>query len=222
MGNSSHSHDEMSRKNERGGRLRYLREEILRLSRAEMKKLGFSNSTIENWEYGRYGGLTEKGAKQIQEACQKLNINCTEHWLLYGIGRKPTSPLVQQLNKSIGHSSADETEIIAEELNTFHELNNGTIDAIIQDDGMLPCLLPGDYVAGIQHFGNDIEKIIDNPCIVTLNDGSILVRLLKKGNLPNHFSLLCANTNSKAAQPKSDVKLTSAAPIIWIRRRSKA
>lgn len=215
---------ENKQKKERADRLRYLREEVLRLSRAEMEqKLNISESSLENWEYARFSGITERGAKKIQEACKKVGIDCTVQWLMYGIGLRPTSPFLQHLNKALGISSINEAEIIAQELNTFHQLNIGGIDTIINDNGMLPCFMPGDYVAGIQLFNNDIEQAIDKPCIVKTIDGKVFVRLVKKQTDSKSYSLVCSNSDT-SVEPivLNDVTLLSAAPVIWIRRKNNS
>lgn len=206
---------------ERAERLRYLRLQVLRLSRAEMEqKLGIATASLENWEYGRYSGLTERGAKRIQSALEKLQIHCPEEWLLYGLGSKPTSSLLEQFNRLSGQPIADDSANITEELNTFHRLNPHSIHLQIADDSMLPCYQPHDYVAGVQYFGKNIEKALNKVCIITTLDGNTLIRLVKAG-VENKYSLACSNPHDDIPAMLSNVTLSSAAPVLWVRRKSQ-
>jgi len=78
-------------KEARAKRLRYLREELLRISRPEMvKKIsGLTNPSLQNWEYAQKGGLSDRGAMLISKGCLSLGIHCPTEWLLNGTGEKP-------------------------------------------------------------------------------------------------------------------------------------
>src|ERR1700761_2930067 len=75
---------------DRAERVKFLRKEILRLSRPELaRRYHLSTGTIQNWEDARHGGLTENGANKIIEILSSINIQCDLQWLMYGLGKKP-------------------------------------------------------------------------------------------------------------------------------------
>lgn len=209
---------------ERGYRLRHLRK-ALRFSRSALSEkskndLGeISEGAIKNWEYGRYGGLTEKGAKKLIQVFKQEGLDCTVEWLLYGIGEDPTS-FFTLLKHASQKSNASTETIITQELKIFYQLNKYPVDCIISDDAMTPTLLPGDHVAGSRYFDKDIELTVGHPCIVQTHTGSILVRIVKMGNQDGLFTLESSNPNTTASQATiENIKLFSAAPVLWIRKR---
>lgn len=204
----------------RGKRLYYLRKELLRLSRESFgEKHNIPVASLKNWEQARYTGLTERGAKKLIPAFQQEGINCTLEWLLYGIGENPASPF-PSLNQLLNTPATTNESIIAQELRLFHQLNDSAVDCIVTDNGMAPCILVGDHVAGKRYFGQDIEHTVGLPCIVQTLTGEVLVRLVKKGSYTERFTLQCTNTNTAISQPLiENVQLFSVAPILWIRRK---
>jgi len=208
---------------ERGYRLRHLRK-ALRLSRSALSEKSkndtgeISEGSIKNWEYGRYGGLTEKGAKKLIHAFKQEGLDCTLEWLLYGLGEDPIS-FFTLLKHTSQKSSASTETIIAQELKIFYQLNKYPVDGIINDDALAPMLLPGDHVAGSRYFDQDINLTIGYPCIVQTHTGNLLVRVVKKGNQDGLFTLESTNPNTTASQAIiENIKLFSSAPILWIRK----
>lgn len=213
----------------RAMRVRFVRETVLKLSRADMEKLmpEIKEASLENWEYARYSGLTERGAMRLEEACQRIGINCTAKWLLFGIGRAPGDSYLPQLfspAEKLTDPHSTQEENIAAELRLFYQLNKGVIDFIVTDDSLSPSYRQGDYLAGVQYFGEEIESAIDKDCIVKTMLGHLLVRIVKKGTLPQHYSLVKLYPDKAATQADraamDNVKIISAAPILWIRRKS--
>lgn len=209
----------MTSRQERGKRVRSLRL-ALRLSRKALGKIGsIPVGSIQNWEEARYGGLTEKGALKLVRAFQAEGLQVTTDWLLSGIGIDPLEapPIISAsigFNHSVDFSSEN---IIAQELQLFHQLNPGSIDAIIPDEAMLPWLSPGDYVAGKRYFDEEIKKAIESFCIVQTLNGEVLVRQLKNNLASGVYSLVGTNPNIQK-NVIENVKLFSAAPILWIRK----
>jgi transcriptional regulator with XRE-family HTH domain len=208
----------------RGKRVRSIREH-LRLSRNDMQiKYGISAASLQNWEDARYGGLSEKGAKRLIIAFKAAGVECTLQWLLYGLGQAPLPGLVygQELTPiaSIAENAASyDIMAIAKELRVFHQLHADAIDTMVADDGMLPYLDLGDYVAGQRYYGQDIAKAIGLNCIVQTASGQTLVRQLQLSEQKASYKLLCTNSAANADQLViADVQLFSAAPIIWIRK----
>lgn len=180
------------------------------------KKHNLPVSSLQNWEDPKGNGLTEKGAKKLAMLFSSEGISCTPEWLLHGIG---LSPQINSNNFVEELSQKEDNKFISEELNLFYNHYKSAIDLVIIDDGMLPYFSMGEHVAGVRQVENDIQKLIGENCIVQLLTGEILVRLLKKGTLLNHYTLTCINSNTTVSKPTLyDVELISAASIIWRRK----
>ncbi len=204
----------------RAKRLRYLREEVLRLTRAEMAKKfrGVTEASLQNWEYAQYVGLSERGAILISNGCETFGINCSVEWLMHGIGEPPGELLTKK--KKITEISSSEAESeeakIIKELKFFYSLNPDSIDTIVNDNTMNPCFYLGDHVAGKRYFNEEISKALDKPSIIQLKTGELLVRVLKKESDDTYLAI---NTIKKGAGKKLEkTQILSVAPILWIRR----
>jgi hypothetical protein len=201
---------------ERAKRIRHLREKVLKLSReAFCLKHNISPYTLQNWEDLRYGGLTDKSVTRLVAAFQAEGIDCDSGWILYGKGEDPL------LRSWLSSSAQSDTDLLAEELKVFHQLHKHAVDAVINDDGLAPCFMPGYRVAGKKLFNQSINKALGLPCIVQTQDGQILTRLIKAGALAEHYTLTCTNLQTTVKEPILEhTKLLYAAPIIWCRRPS--
>lgn len=203
----------------RARRIRYVRESVLGMSREQFSVASkISASSLQNWEQERNKGLTETGARRLVQAFREEGADCTIEWLLYDIGEKPMAPFSKTTMKEL-LKSPDE-EIIAKELKLYHELNPNSVDTVILDDGMSPVFWPGDYVAGKRYFNEEINKTIGLPCIVELETGELLVRMLELGDDAHKFNLYCANPNALTKKIFRNVEVKSAAPVLWMRRRT--
>lgn len=203
----------------RAKRIRFLREEVLKLSREKFAQaFNISRGALQNWEDARYSGLTDNGAIQLTKAFQAAGITgCSEEWLLYGRGKTPH--LMSELDRLVKSTIPDDETSIAQELQTFYRLHQNAMDAIVQDDGLEPCLVPGDYVAGVKFFAGEIHKAIGFICIVQLQNGEIMIRKLSIGEKEAFYTLSCTNPSAKVSKPiVNDAKIFSAAPIIWVRK----
>ncbi len=198
---------------ERGQRVRYIREKLLELSREDFCiNFPLSPQSLKAWELSWGGGLNEDRAKDLAAHLKKLGIYTTASWLMHGIGHPP-SPLT-----SDSYVSEEEDEHIAKELLLFRELPNA-VDTIIDDDSMAPFLYTGDYVAGI--LVSNPMLAIDQQCIITDNSDKIYVRILKKGDKENFYHLEIFNKESGFTKEIKNMPVKSAAPILWIRKRKR-
>ncbi len=210
--------EQQDRKQERAKRLRELREKA-KLTREGLAKLcdDVAEGTIRNWETARVGGLTENGAEKVIAALKKKGVDCSLEWLLYGKGPSPIDAFM------LGdYTRPIETfeSILAKELQLFHQLNSNCVDVIVGDDGMAPCLLVGDHVAGLKYYDKDILSTVGVPCIVQTLAGNFLVRQIELGTLEGHFTLRCMNPSTAVAESViENIRLFYAAPILWIRRK---
>jgi hypothetical protein len=200
---------------ERADRVRKLRKK-LKLSRADFKKYGISIATLQGWEDTRFGNLTHKGAKRLVEAYQHEDTEVTVEWLMYGGGLDPLLSRVAE-SGAVYKVQLTEQAIIAQELRLFYQNNSNAIDIIISDDAMLPFLSPGDHVAGKRFFDRDIEHAIGISNIIQTLSGVMSVRILERGSAPDLYNLTGTHPDTAV---EHDVKLFSAAPILWIRKPS--
>jgi hypothetical protein len=199
---------------ERAQRIRHLRKTVLKLSRKEFcQKHNIAEPTLRNWEELRYGGLTEKSVTDLVAAFQAEGIDCDTNWLLYGKGHDPL------LRSWLDTSLKSDEALLAEELKLFYQLHRNVVDTIINDDGLTPCYQLGYRVAGERFFNQDISKATGLPSIVQTQAGKIFTRLVKPGTISEHYTLVCTNPHTAVSEPiMENIKLFSAAPIIWCRR----
>ncbi|HVV68736.1 MAG TPA: hypothetical protein VHE99_06875 [Gammaproteobacteria bacterium] len=202
----------------RGNRVRHIRQTLLRYTRRKFsQRFGIPAPTLQNWETGKYGGLTEKGALKLVAAFKEDGVPCSVEWLLYGIGVQPGGALQQTTHTDLPTSRA-----VAQELGLFRKLHPNTVDAILADDSMQPYLRPGDLVAGERYFGTELSKAIDELCIIQLTSGEVLIRKFQNGQQPDQYILSCLDPKTQTqTQTLSADTVFSVAPIVWIRRITK-
>jgi len=189
--------------------------EVLGGAKKAAEKPPIPLGTLQNWEEARFGGLSQKGAKLLVKGLFLLGVECTAEWLMYGTGNPPLIIFSSRLQQP------QEEKIITQELKLFYQLNLNAVDVIITDDSMSPRFEPGDHVAGRRYFEDDINNAVGEPCIIhTQENSSILVRILQAGNKKGLYTLTCTNPSTHTENPLlENIKLFSAAPILWIRRK---
>lgn len=213
-----------------GKRIRYIRDELLGLSRSKFaekhKNKKITKDALQNWEEARFKGLKVHHVDLLAQAFEEEGVICNRDWLLDGTGDPPRlrSYLDQFMEETtrpiiLPVQLKSDEEAIAAELRAFRECHVDAVDAIVSDNALAPCYLPGDYVAGIRYIGTDIEKAIGLPCIVQTQTGQVVTRKVEAGSIDGHFNLLSfKQTTTSENYTMSNVKLFSAAPIIWIRK----
>lgn len=190
------------------------------------------NSTIKpqtliGWEVARHGGLSKIGARKIIERIALEGVICSFEWLFDGEGQGPTLIPDYGSNKDALNCTSlhddkklSEDERIIDELRLFRKHYTDSIELQITDDTMSPRFVIGDYVAGVKLYHEDIAKLVDNICIVQLESGAILTRLLKTGNKEGYYTLICLNYETNKAEPIIyNVKLICAARVIFHRKK---
>ena len=204
---------------ERGQRVRAIRL-ALRLTRPRIERdYGISRGTLQNWEDARFGGLGERGALRLIEAFAKEGIPCTVEWLLYGLGADPLLEWRGQNKTPAKLDSCFFNKQIEAELGFFHAQHPNAIDMIMPDAAMEPRIYAQELIAGVRYFGEDLEQVLGQDCIIQTQQGDILVRRLQRGHEKHTFNLICPYMANKQAFPDiKNVALFSAAPVIWIRR----
>jgi len=194
--------------------------------RAFSERYGIASGTLQHWEIGS-PTISLSGATRLIKALQSGGIHCSLDWLLQGLGKAPELPLslskVMPHQLSTPHEADRENQLIAEELKLFHKHYPDAIDCVVSDDGMQPLYHPGDVLAGIRHYGADIEKIIGLDCIIFTKDSDLLLRQLRKSPIHSHYNLACINPHTRVEKPVLyEVAIVSAAPVVWLRRGTTA
>lgn len=207
--------DKLSSAEARAERLRRVRN-MANLSRKEICDTDKLNiNTYKGWEIARYGGLPLDGALKVIRRIANTGVICTADWLLHGRGAEPY--IIPKTTKADKKASSQADEDITQEIMLFQSHFTNAIYTKVTDDAISPKIKIGDYVAGIRHFGEEIQKCVDEDCILQTRDGQILVRQLKKGRTPNTYTLICTNSQTSVDMPVLyDIDLESAAPIVRI------
>jgi transcriptional regulator with XRE-family HTH domain len=216
-------------KKERAVRVKWLRT-LTGLSRRDFaKRYGIPPGTIQNWEEGKGGGITEKGAHRIVSVLQSANIHASFEWLMHGVGADPVPPTsvrryvtAEASAKYATQSDTDqELQWIESEMALFCQHYVDAVTIQVDDDSMQPYFYPNDQVAGVRLYGLNMQNAVGKHCIVLTKDGHQLLRFVKKSQLPGFYNLACTNfkTDVKHAY-LYDVELVSAAPVIWVRRKA--
>jgi hypothetical protein len=210
---------------ERADRLRRLRN-LANLSRKELcDGANININTYIGYEVVRYGGLTKKGADKVVRYIATKGVYTTIEWLMYDLGPGP-QVITDDIQDVVGEDvckpifdHSQEMQKIAEEVYLFHRHYKPAMECRIDDDGMSPKYDVGDYVAGILYSGSPIGNLVGLDCIVKTTEGQLLVRSLCNGRVKGHYTLTCNNPKTTVIHPVlHDVKLISAAYIIWHRR----
>lgn len=213
-------------KKERGKRVRVVRS-MSGLSIAEFaREIGVTDRAIIGWEGGKIGGLTEKGAEKIATVIKSFGVICSSVWLMHGMGTQPiltneiyNKPIFSEINSTKNNKEIiTPNSAVKNEIACFHKNNLSAVTLQIIDDSMEPFLHLNDIAGGKRLFANKIQKALHKNCILETEENQILCRYLTEGSMPNTFNLNCLNPKT-SAQPitLNNVKLISAAPVIWTR-----
>lgn len=206
-------------------RIKYVRDKLLKLSRAEVfKKHGLSVDTLSAWESGKTQ-LTEKAIERCIKIFTAENLIVSREWLLTGEGLDPRFSF--DLNRYIHTTTHDatagrenDTLLLAKEIDFFRSLSPNSVTVLVPNDSMLPVYSRGDYVGGRFLFGKNILNCIGKDCIVKTRDDSIFVRRVVRNTQTGGYNLVCLNPscNDNTEPVLFDVEISCAAPIIWYRR----
>jgi SOS-response transcriptional repressor LexA len=191
------------------------------------KKYKISANTLQGWEQDK-NPLSKKGAKRLIEAFKHEGLLCTIEWLIHGKGMPPR-PLEMSGDNSNGSLLTPETthesvlkeeETIYEETQLFKKNNGNTIILNVCDNSMEPYYFNGDYIGGIRIPHSELNQYFGNFCIVELENNLILPRIIHPGIQNGTYTLSCTNPKTSVAPLNFyNVKVISAAPVLWHRRK---
>ncbi len=188
-----------------------------------------SANTLQGWEQGK-NPLSQKGARRVVEAFKREGLICSIDWLMHGTGMPPRP--YEMINTGLDTDSGTselaalnlrEEEAIYQETQLFKRQNHNSLIISIADDAMDPYYSAGDYVGGIKLGPGEAKHYLGNPCIVELEDHAIIARFLHAGTEDGLYSVSSSNPRTTAAQVSlQNIKILSAAPIIWHRKKLAA
>ena len=206
-----------------GLRIRQLRSITCLSRRAFSRKHGIPLGTLQNWEDGRYGGLSDQAGRRLVALFAAENIFCSVEWLLDGVEPGPSSMLIKEAVSAATrdmNQPVTESGCIAEELTLFHRLHNGAVDMIVADNHLAPWLSMGDHVAGVRCFAPDVVLAVGKLCIVQMSSGRNVIRQLEASHEPGRFNLILPAPYADTIEPSYHVEVFSVAPIVWIRKKT--
>ena len=222
----------MTSKNSRDSRAKRLKR-LRRLTQKSRKEFALiyqiSQGTLQNWETARFGGLTEKGAHLILAAIRQEKIYCTFEWLMYGAGSGPqkssvSTPTSTQTDTPNTQHRTHKTlhpNAIQLECDLFEKTHRNILHLEISNDAMLPNFAVGDWVAGRLIKQDALHHLIEQNCIVETEHHGRLLRRIRTGTEPHRYHLIANNAQTTINAPVLyNVKILSAAPAIWIRRKN--
>lgn len=86
----------------------------------------------------------------------------------------------------------------------------------VKGDSMFPAYKDGDRIFYSKEYDFIEEECLNNDCVVKVLDGRLLVKELRRGTKPKHFTLLSHN-----ASPIEDAQIEWASPVLWVDKRKK-
>jgi transcriptional regulator with XRE-family HTH domain len=205
-----------------GTRLRTLRE-ALNLTREEFCHIHkMSYSTLRALENSGLE-LTPKHANKLIDAFKREGIICTEEWLLKGIGPFPIPGLIDedihQEQPSTSPYLYQPKKALIREIDFFQRNNPDALVIQVADDTMYPFFHTKDYIGGIKVDVPVKQVHYGQPCIVNLQDGQQLTRILYPGTQDNLFNLGYPYPADLNKHPFIiNVPLTAIYRIVWHRK----
>lgn len=209
-----------------GERLKYVRESLLKISRADVnKKYGLSQDTLAAWENGKIQ-ITEKGIERCIKIYNSENLMISREWVLTGEGLSPQfsfdlNRYFKTVNPSDSSETLEDNVLLAKELDFFRSSTSNSVTGIISSDEMLPSYSRGDHVGGRFRYGDEIENCVGKDCIIRTKDGGIFIRRLSKSSEDGKYNLSCINPSWSDWNSEPvifNAELECVAPIIWHRR----
>lgn len=208
-----------------GERLRYIREALLKLSRADIfKKYALSPDTLIAWESGKIQ-ISQKGIERCIKIYTAENIIISQEWLLTGKGLGPHFSF--DLNRYLKTLSTDQpTEkindnlLLAKEIDFFRSLSPNSIIKLVSTEEMRPVYSMGDYVGGRFRTGEDIRSCVNKNCIVITKNGDSYIRRITPSKNIQKYNLISLNPDwdGDSGPVLFNVEIECAAVIIWHRK----
>ena len=176
-----------------------------RLSRRDFEfRHNISRDTLRSWENGSRTPDSSK-LENLSNIYKSYGLIFSPEWLADGTGYDPLS-IETQMSEDIH---------ILKEISIFESFYSKAYVHHVMDDYMSPWISKGDYVGGVFNSEASSNSLIAKICIVKTMDFGPVVREFKQGVEKDLYNL---NSYSGSGS-LSNVKIESAALLIWLRRR---
>ena len=184
------------------------------------KKHKLSANSLAAWENGT-SAFSEEVAENLVSILSKEGIKVTSEWIISGKGAGPIDLGLASLQNSnfLPLSISDEEEFIWRATASFKEFYKDSLMLVIFDDSALPFYKPGDHVAGKIIPQEQIAFITDEPLIIELENGGLMLRYIEPTSEQGAYNLKAINSSSVLGPTIFDVKIKRAARINWVFRR---
>ncbi len=182
------------------------------LDRKEVEqRFSINYNTLQSWELER-NPLSLRGAEKLSKAFLSEGVLCSTAWLLTGEGSLPS--FITNCDNAL-HTEMN----IFREIESFKTINPDPIVTLISDNSMYPLLEIGDYVGGTRLYSDQILELSGKVCVIETTDGVTLVKKLLYSSSSYSFNLISFDLDSEDEPILLDVKIASAAEVVWIRKQ---
>lgn len=145
-------------------------------------------------------------------------LNCDPYWLM--TGKLPrgapgaTVPVVGYVGAGATVIPIDDNAMGQgiDEVPAPLDATGDEVAVIVRGDSMYPAYHNGDTLYYREHAAN-MDQVIGRECVVRLEDGRVLVKMIMRGSRPNLFTLTSHN-----APPIADARIEWAARIVWVKK----
>lgn len=183
-------------------------------------KYKLSTNSLSAWENGT-SPFSEEVAKNLADIFGKEGIKVSSHWIMTGEGARPQalhSKLMQGTN-FMDITLSDEEEFIWRATSSFKEFYKECLVIIMHDDTALPFYRPGDHIGGKIISEDKIPFIEDEPLIVELENGTIMLRYVEHTSKTGIYNLKSINQDTIIVPIIKNMTIKRAARINWVFRR---
>lgn len=206
-----------------GERIQALRRALAMTRRDFSKKHNIPEPTLRTLETAK-SLISKKQLRKLIKAFESEGIICSEDWLLKGQGPLP-GPAAGFIQKEIESMEADKNLLIDPVLVEAACFQRYTPDSIVFqviDEMMSPLYKRDDYVGGIKIPLPVTPSLYKEPCIIVLEDGTKLIRIIYPGSKKNLLNLNCLNPSDPSKHPfYIDANLKGIYQIVWHRKNIK-
>ena len=198
----------------RAVRLKKLRG-LANMSRREFSRFsGIKESTLQNWEAPRHGGLTEQGAQKLVECFRDLHVYFDIDWIMYGKGKAPEKQEKIAANAPVNK----EKSTLKDEVKFMKSSYEDAVIFRVSDDSMMPVVPEGTVVMGRRIPPSQYPSVNNQLCICLTEGGELLFRHVRHSHEVGRYDLLLLNSISASKQISMyGRKLSMIAPVFWFR-----
>lgn len=178
-----------------------------------VRRYGWVSSTYMGHENG---SRNYKGGSAVEYA-KAFGVSAS--WLLTG-ERNGKAQTVAQFMGTVGAGAEVHPylhEDASESIEAPPELPEGSAAIQVEGDSMWPAYRDGDTIfvgPPVRGYFEIRERGINRECLVEIEDGPTLIKVVQQGSEPNTFTLISYN-----GPPIQNVRIRCVAPVLWVKRK---